>query len=68
MSKNNYDQNACAVYFKNYNTCKKFWLEVKRTRNNKGLSPSLPPMSERDSIKKENMATYKATGKTPYVG
>ena len=61
LSKNNYNKEACGVYFDNYNNCRKFWLDVQRARRIAGIYPLLPPISERDEMK----AKYKETGKIP---
>ena len=59
LSQKNYDQAACQIFFDNYNNCKNFWLGVKRARQLAGITPLLPPVSERAPIKEK----YKATGK-----
>lgn len=64
LSKNNYDRNACASHFDNYNQCKKFWLNVQRARKASGIKPALPPLSEREGIKKK----FQETGTIPTSG
>jgi len=61
LSKNNYNKEACGMYFENYNNCKKFWGQVQRARRIAGIYPLLPPIPEREGIKEK----YKETGKIP---
>ena len=49
------------MYFDNYNSCRKFWSNVSRERSAAGITPHLPPVSEREGIK----AKYRATGEIP---
>ena len=61
LSKNNYDNAACVLYFENYKKCKNFWHDVQTARRKAGLYPYLPPHSERDAIKTK----FLTTGKIP---
>ena len=61
MSDNNYNRDACEAHFNNYNECKKFWGKVQMARKKSGISPALPPFSERAAIKKK----YHETGSIP---
>jgi len=61
LSRNNYEKSACQMYFDNYNSCRKFWSNVSRERSAAGITPHLPPISEREGIK----AKYRATGEIP---
>jgi len=53
LEENNYDKNLCQDYFYNYKKCKEFWTLVVKKRKDKGIVPYLPPLSQRDEIKKE---------------
>ncbi|XP_045505313.1 coiled-coil-helix-coiled-coil-helix domain-containing protein 7 [Colias croceus] len=53
LNKNGFNQEKCELHFDNYNTCKKFWGKVYKDRKAKGLTPYLPEVSERESIKQE---------------
>ncbi|XP_042884973.1 uncharacterized protein LOC122261411 isoform X2 [Penaeus japonicus] len=48
---------ACGPYFDNYRICKTFWVRVIRDRRRKGISPVVPPVSEREKIKQEYIGT-----------
>jgi len=55
MDKSGYDKEKCQLHMNNYNTCKRFWGEVRVRRRREGLPP-LPPPEEREAIKKEFLA------------
>ncbi|KAJ3649141.1 hypothetical protein Zmor_020899 [Zophobas morio] len=50
---NNFDKDACQLHIENYKTCKAFWNSVRSDRRRKGIYPLLPPVEEREHIKKE---------------
>ncbi|XP_003741493.1 coiled-coil-helix-coiled-coil-helix domain-containing protein 7 [Galendromus occidentalis] len=53
LFRNSDDRDKCHVYFENYKVCKKFWDHVRKDRMRKGLNPALPPLAEREAVKKE---------------
>ncbi|XP_055372957.1 coiled-coil-helix-coiled-coil-helix domain-containing protein 7 [Condylostylus longicornis] len=57
LSKNNFNREACEVYFANYNNCKEFWNKIRLDRRRKGIEPYLPNIEEREKIKEEYMKT-----------
>ncbi|XP_073969099.1 coiled-coil-helix-coiled-coil-helix domain-containing protein 7 isoform X2 [Rhodnius prolixus] len=59
LSQNHYSPDECQKQFQNYKLCKTFWNEVRRYRRINGISPLLPPLNERESVK----AKYFETGK-----
>jgi len=65
LDDNNYDRKKCEKYFDNYKACKKFWWSVGLARSRSGVSPSLPPLHERDAIKKHYIKTGKIVGTPP---
>jgi len=61
LNDNNYNRSMCQQAFDNYKACKKFWGSVSLNRSRAGIKPVLPPVDERDAIKRE----YVRTGKIP---
>ncbi len=55
-----YDYDKCGKVFDNYINCKAFWKAVEDQRKRKGISPSLPPLSERKKIKEEHFKKLEA--------
>ncbi|XP_011315431.1 coiled-coil-helix-coiled-coil-helix domain-containing protein 7 [Fopius arisanus] len=55
LEKNNYNYDACTLYFDNFKACKKFWNEVKWSRKRQGITPPLPLPDDRKKIKAEYM-------------
>lgn len=49
-----YNRDMCEDKFKNYNSCMEFWLNIKKDRRRKGIEPILPPLEEREAIRKEH--------------
>ncbi|CAH1774705.1 unnamed protein product [Owenia fusiformis] len=56
LQDHNYDRDKCSIYFKNYKNCREFWSMIMKERNRKGISPSLPPAEERETIQKDYIA------------
>ncbi|KAJ8925831.1 hypothetical protein NQ315_009683 [Exocentrus adspersus] len=55
---NNFDKEACQLEIENYKTCKSFWHFVTAYRRKKGILPYVPPVEERESIKREFLPEY----------
>lgn len=55
-----FDPESCLREVENFKTCKTFWHNVKRERIKAGLHPPLPPVEEREQIKKDFMIKTKA--------
>lgn len=49
----NVDKSLCEKYFVNYDVCRKFWSEVQKDRKQRGITPALPPVDEREQYKAE---------------
>ncbi|XP_066592683.1 coiled-coil-helix-coiled-coil-helix domain-containing protein 7 [Prorops nasuta] len=58
LSDNNYNHDACKLYFDNYNNCNKFWDAVYRDRRHKNIRPLLPPIDEREQVRQEYLAKF----------
>ncbi|XP_022915209.1 coiled-coil-helix-coiled-coil-helix domain-containing protein 7 [Onthophagus taurus] len=56
---NNFVKEKCAFEMENYKICKGFWFSVKAERRRKGIKPYLPPVEEREQIKKDYFAQFK---------
>ncbi|KAB7504434.1 Coiled-coil-helix-coiled-coil-helix domain-containing protein 7 [Armadillidium nasatum] len=56
LNDNNFDKESCYEFFDNYNKCKDFWGAIQLDRRRKRIRPYLPPVEERETIKKEYMA------------
>lgn len=65
LDTNNYDRSMCQQYFDNYIACKKFWGKVSLARSRSGISPSVPPVHERDALKRLYMETGKIHATAP---
>ncbi|KAG5879525.1 hypothetical protein JTB14_029891 [Gonioctena quinquepunctata] len=50
---NNFDKEACQLEIQNYTVCKGFWHAVKQERRRNGIRPLLPPLAEREDIKRD---------------
>ncbi|XP_045455762.1 coiled-coil-helix-coiled-coil-helix domain-containing protein 7 [Melitaea cinxia] len=59
LNKNGYVQEKCETYFDNYNTCKKFWGKVFKDRRARGLTPYLPDVADRETVKAEYLGKMK---------
>ena len=57
----NGDKKKCQTFFDNYNECKTFWYEVKKSRRIAGISPQLPLSKDRPAF----LRSYIETGKIP---
>ncbi|XP_064109325.1 coiled-coil-helix-coiled-coil-helix domain-containing protein 7-like [Macrobrachium nipponense] len=55
LEDNDYDRNMCAWYFENYKRCKEFWNDIRVQRRRAGIVPNLPPLEEREEIKRQHM-------------
>ncbi|KAJ8934115.1 hypothetical protein NQ314_013573 [Rhamnusium bicolor] len=55
---NNFDKEACQLEIQNYQTCKTFWHSVKAHRRKNGLYPTLPPVEEREQVKREFFSKF----------
>ncbi|XP_068202473.1 coiled-coil-helix-coiled-coil-helix domain-containing protein 7 isoform X2 [Palaemon carinicauda] len=53
LEDNDYDRNKCGWHFENYKKCQDFWSEIRVQRRRAGIKPNLPPVEERDEIKRE---------------
>ncbi|XP_057666915.1 coiled-coil-helix-coiled-coil-helix domain-containing protein 7 [Diorhabda carinulata] len=56
---NSFDKEACQLQIENYKLCKSFWYSVQKERRKQGVRPVMPPLSERDSIKREFFAKFR---------
>uniref|UniRef100_A0A1B6M6U7 Coiled-coil-helix-coiled-coil-helix domain-containing protein 7 n=1 Tax=Graphocephala atropunctata TaxID=36148 RepID=A0A1B6M6U7_9HEMI len=54
LDKNGYDKDACSDYFANYRACMGFWNRVKSDRRRNGITPEMPPLDQRDAIRREH--------------
>ncbi|KAG8315052.1 Coiled-coil-helix-coiled-coil-helix domain-containing protein 7 [Homalodisca vitripennis] len=54
LDKNGYDKDACGNYFANYRACMGFWNRVRAERRQRGIKPELPPVTEREAIRREH--------------
>ncbi|XP_034982078.1 coiled-coil-helix-coiled-coil-helix domain-containing protein 7 isoform X1 [Zootoca vivipara] len=59
MDKNNYNKDACTLYFLRYKSCKKFWNGIVMQRRKDGIKPDMPTAEEREKI-------LASVGKIPY--
>ncbi|XP_077022910.1 coiled-coil-helix-coiled-coil-helix domain-containing protein 7 isoform X1 [Tamandua tetradactyla] len=59
LDENHYDREKCSTYFLKYKNCRKFWNSVMIQRRQKGVTPSMPTVAERDKI-------LEAMGNMPY--
>ncbi|XP_033011158.1 coiled-coil-helix-coiled-coil-helix domain-containing protein 7 isoform X2 [Lacerta agilis] len=50
MDKNNYNRDACTLYFLRYKSCKKFWNGIVMQRRKDGIKPDMPTAEEREKI------------------
>lgn len=53
MDENDYDRDKCFKQFENFKSCNGFWLEVMKQRRRDRIKPVVPPIEERDQIRKE---------------
>ncbi|XP_063585148.1 uncharacterized protein LOC134762546 [Penaeus indicus] len=51
------NRESCGLYFDNYRICKTFWTRIIRDRRRRGIIPVVPPVSEREKVKKEYLGT-----------
>nr|XP_002123826.5 coiled-coil-helix-coiled-coil-helix domain-containing protein 7 [Ciona intestinalis] len=49
---NNYKKDKCNIPFANYQECVGFWKNVSRKRNQQGIQPAIPTLSEQEQIKR----------------
>ncbi|XP_019866721.1 coiled-coil-helix-coiled-coil-helix domain-containing protein 7 [Aethina tumida] len=56
---NNFDKSLCVLQMENYKTCKGFWHSVQAQRRKDGIQPYLPPVEERDQIKRDYLNSFK---------
>ncbi|KAK3864977.1 hypothetical protein Pcinc_025629 [Petrolisthes cinctipes] len=47
------DREACTPYYQNYRICKVFWTRVVRDRKARGITPIVPPVAERETVKQQ---------------
>ncbi|KAL3286343.1 hypothetical protein HHI36_000851 [Cryptolaemus montrouzieri] len=57
-NKNNFDYDKCALQIENYKSCKSFWHMVRMDRKRKGINPNVPPVEEREQVKKEYLSRF----------
>ncbi|CAG9764067.1 unnamed protein product [Ceutorhynchus assimilis] len=57
--RHSYDREKCFFEIENYKACKKFWGEVGAFRRSQGTYPALPPLAERERVKREYLASKK---------
>ncbi|XP_064617164.1 coiled-coil-helix-coiled-coil-helix domain-containing protein 7-like [Liolophura sinensis] len=61
LSENDYDRDKCEMAFQNYQNCRAFWNLIMKERKRNGISPALPPLSERDDIRAARLFKSTAT-------
>lgn len=49
-----YDKDMCQDKFANYQACVDFWQKIKNERKRNGIKPVLPPLEEREAIRKQH--------------
>uniref|UniRef100_A0A2R5L9R9 Coiled-coil-helix-coiled-coil-helix domain-containing protein 7 n=1 Tax=Ornithodoros turicata TaxID=34597 RepID=A0A2R5L9R9_9ACAR len=54
LDDNLYDKDKCTRYFENYKKCQGFWLSIAKERRRNGIRPYLPPVEEREEIKRKH--------------
>ncbi|CAG9829088.1 unnamed protein product [Diabrotica balteata] len=53
-----FDKEACETAIDNYKLCKSFWFAVQKDRRKQGIRPVMPPLSERDNIKRDFFSKF----------
>jgi len=53
MDKHDYDKDSCAREFENFKNCKSFWTDIIKHRRRDNILPEIPPVEERDAIRRE---------------